>query len=139
MAQNKLDLNDFVDQLHQMKKMGGVQSMLGMLPGMKPGMIKDMKVDEKVFTRLEAIVTSMTPAERKDPTIINFSRKQRIAAGCGQKVEDVNRLLKQFEMLRNMSKQLARGGQPDINSLMRPKGTHSKKFSGQGGKFKLPF
>ena len=139
MAQNKLDLDDFVDQLHQMKKMGGIQSMLGMLPGIKPGALKDVKVDDKQFNRLEAIITSMTPAERKNPSIINFSRKQRIAAGCGQKVEDVNRLLKQFEMLKSMSKQLSKGGMPNMNSLMKPKGTHSKKFSGQGGKFKLPF
>lgn len=139
MAQSRLDLNDFLDQIKQLKKMGGAQAMLSMMPGVKQSDLKDMKFDDRQFSRLEAIVLSMTPAERSDPSIISLSRKKRVAAGCGQKVEDVNRLLKQFELLKTMSKQLTRGGTPDLAALGRGKGTHSKKFSGQGGKFKLPF
>ncbi len=139
MAQSRLDLNDFLDQIKQLKKMGGAQALLGMMPGVKPSDLKDMKFDDRQFNRLEAIVLSMTPAERKDPSIVSLSRKKRVAAGCGQKVEDVNRLLKQFEMLKSMSKQLTKGGTPDLAALGRGKGTHSKKFSGQGGKYKLPF
>ena len=101
--------------------------------------MKDMKLDEKQFNRMEAIITSMTPQERKNPEILNPSRKKRVAAGCGQKLDDVNRLLKQFELVKNLSKTLSRGGMPDLNNLGRIKGTHGKKFSGQGGKFKLPF
>ena len=140
MAQSRLDLNDFLDQIKQLKKMGGAQALMGMMPGVKQSDLKNMKVDEKQFNRLEAIVLSMTPAERKDPSILSMSRKKRVAAGCGQKVEDVNRLLKQFDMLKGLSRQLTRGGgMPDMASLGRIKGTHGKKFSGQGGKFKLPF
>ncbi|MEA4823576.1 MAG: signal recognition particle protein [Clostridiaceae bacterium] len=139
MAQSRLDLNDFLDQIKQLKKMGGAQALLGMMPGVKQSDLKDMKFDERQFNRLEAIVLSMTPAERKDPSIVSLSRKKRVAAGCGQKVEDVNRLLKQFDLLKSMSKQLTKGGTPDLAALGRGKGTHSKKFSGQGGKFKLPF
>ena len=139
MAQSKLDLNDFLDQIKQLKKMGGAQAVLGMMPGVKPSDMKDLKVDDRQFNRMEAVVLSMTPRERKDPSIISLSRKKRIAAGCGQKVEDVNRLLKQFEMLKGLTKQMTKGSMPDLANLGRQKGTHSKKFSGQGGKFKLPF
>ena len=92
MRESKLDLNDYLDQLHQMKKMGSVQDMLGMIPGVKASQLKDVKVDDRQFLRMEAIITSMTPGERENPELLNFSRKKRIAAGCGQKVEDVNRL-----------------------------------------------
>jgi signal recognition particle subunit SRP54 len=105
MEQNQFDMNDLLEQLQQIKKMGSIQSILGMLPGVG-GKLKDVDVDERQFTRIEALITSMTPAERRKPSIINPSRKRRIAAGSGNKVEDVNRLLKQFEQMQKMMKQM---------------------------------
>lgn len=140
MRESKLDLNDYLDQLHQMKKMGSVQDMLGMIPGIKASQLKDVKVDDRQFLRMEAIITSMTPKERENPELINFSRKKRIAAGCGQKVEDVNRLLKQFDMIQQMSKQMAKGGMPSFGPGGIPKMKRTKTRRGGGnGKFKLPF
>ena len=140
MRESKLDLNDYLDQLHQMKKMGSVQDMLGMIPGVKASQLKDVKVDDRQFLRMEAIITSMTPGERENPELLNFSRKKRIAAGCGQKVEDVNRLLKQFDMIQQMSKQMAKGGMPNFGPGGMPKMKRTKTRRGGGnGKFKLPF
>ncbi|MGI6335803.1 MAG: signal recognition particle protein [Eubacteriales bacterium] len=139
MAEARLDLNDYADQLKQMKKMGGAQAMLGMMPGIKQSDLKNVNVDERQFLRMEALISSMTEKERRDPSILSMSRKKRVAAGAGQKVEDVNRLLKQFEMLRSVSKQLSKGGQPNLAALQKGRRPHGKKFSGQGGKFKLPF
>lgn len=102
--------------------------------------MKDVKVDDGQFLRMEAIITSMTPKERENPELINFSRKKRIAAGCGQKVEDVNRLLKQFDMIQQMSKQMAKGGMPSFGPGGIPKMKRTKTRRGGGnGKFKLPF
>lgn len=140
LRESKLDLNDYLDQLHQMKKMGSVQDMLGMIPGIKASQLKDVKVDDRQFLRMEAIITSMTLKERENPELINFSRKKRIAAGCGQKVEDVNRLLKQFDMIQQMSKQMAKGGMPGFGPGGIPKMKRTKTRRGGGnGKFKLPF
>ena len=88
-------LDDFLDQFRQIKSMGSVESLLGMMPGIKPGQLKDAKIDEKQIGRTEAIILSMTPKERVRPDILNSSRKKRIAAGSGTTVEEVNRLLKQ--------------------------------------------
>ena len=136
---NRLDLNDYLDQIKQMQNMGSMQDILGMLPGVNKAALKDVQVDDKQFKRLEAIITSMTPKERENPSIINFSRKKRIAAGCGQKVEDVNRLLKQFEMLQQMTKQLSggkfKGGMPPG---FMPKGFGGGKRK-SGRRFGLPF
>ena len=105
MQENKFDLNDMLDQFAQIKKMGNIKSMLGMLPGVGK-QLQDVDIDERQFDRVEAIILSMTPAEREKPDIINPSRKRRIAAGCGMKVEDVNRLLKQYDTMRRMMKQV---------------------------------
>ncbi len=105
MQENKFDLNDMLDQFAQIKKMGNIKSMLGMLPGVGK-QLQDVDIDERQFDRVEAIILSMTPAEREKPDIINPSRKRRIAAGCGMKVEDVNRLLKQYDTMRQMMKQM---------------------------------
>lgn len=110
MRAGKMGLDDFYEQLKQMKNMGGIEQMLSMMPGMNSGALKGIKVDEKQLARTEAIILSMTPKERANPDIINFSRKKRIAAGCGLKVEDVNRLLKQFDQMQTLTKQLAGGG-----------------------------
>ncbi|HIW74981.1 MAG TPA: signal recognition particle protein [Firmicutes bacterium] len=105
MQENKFDLNDMLDQFAQIKKMGNIKSMLGMLPGVGK-QLQDVEIDEKQFDRVEAIILSMTPAERGKPDLLNPSRKRRIAAGCGMKVEDVNRLLKQYDAMRQMMKQM---------------------------------
>jgi signal recognition particle subunit SRP54 len=105
LEQNQFDMNDLLDQLRQIQKMGSLQSILGMLPGIG-NKLKDVDLDDRQFVRVEAMITSMTPAERKKPSIINPSRKRRIAAGSGSKVEDVNRLLKQFDQMKQMMKQL---------------------------------
>ena len=104
MRQNKFTLADFYDQLVQLKSMGSMQDILGMLPGM--GAMKNMQIDERATVRVEAIIQSMTPYERENPSCLNSSRKRRIALGCGQKVEDVNRLLKQFEQMQQIMKQM---------------------------------
>ena len=115
LEQNKFDMNDLLDQLRQIQKMGSIRSIINMLPGVGDK-LRDVDVDEKQFVRIEAMITSMTRAEREKPSIINPSRKRRIAAGSGTKVEDVNRLLKQFDQMQKMMKQLG------------------KKATGKGGK-----
>ncbi len=101
---NKFTLADFYDQLIQLRKMGSMQELMGMIPGM--GNVKNLQVDESALGRIEAIILSMTPYERENPNILNASRKRRIALGCGQKVEDVNHLLKQFNQMQDLIKQL---------------------------------
>ena len=103
LEENKFDMNDLLDQLRQIQKMGSIKSIISMIPGMG-NKIKDADIDEKQFTRIEAMIQSMTKKEREKPSIINPKRKRRIAAGSGTKVEDVNRLLKQFEQMQKMMK-----------------------------------
>ncbi len=105
LRKNKFDLNDLLSNLQQVRKLGPMQDLLGMLPGVSK-QAKDIEIDEKQFDRLQAIIQSMTPEEREKPDIINGQRKKRIAAGCGQKVEDVNRLLAQFRQMQKMFKQM---------------------------------
>ena len=100
---NKLTLEDFLDQMQSMKKMGGLKSMISMLPGMSG---KDIDVDENAMKKPEAIIRSMTPAERRDPSLLNASRRKRIAAGSGTTVQDVNQLIRQFEQAQQMMKQM---------------------------------
>ncbi len=102
---NKFDLNDLLEQMQQVKKMGSMKDILSMLPGVG-SKIKDVDVDDRQLDRIQAIISSMTPKERANPDIINPSRKRRIAAGCGMQVEDVNRLLAQFRNMQKMMKQL---------------------------------
>ena len=105
---NKLTLEDFLDQMQSMKKMGGLKGLINMLPGMNG---KDIDVDENAMKKPEAIIRSMTPQERRNPSILNASRRKRIAAGSGTTVQDVNALIRQFEQSQQMMKQLmnARG------------------------------
>lgn len=107
---NRFTLTDFYDQMLQLKDMGSVSDVLGMMPGMNPGALKNATIDENAMSRSEAIILSMTPRERENPSILNHSRKKRIAAGAGVKVEDVNKLLKQFDAMQVMAKQLTGGG-----------------------------
>ncbi len=106
---NKFDMNDLLDQFDQIRRMGSIKDMLAMIPGVGK-QIKDVDIDERQFDRIKAIIYSMTPKERANPDIINPSRKRRIAAGCGQQVEDVNRLLSQFRQMQKMFKQLGGKG-----------------------------
>ncbi len=100
------DLDDFLEQLQQVKKMGPLQDLLAMMPGMQNKAFKSMQVDEKALVRVEAMLSSMTPGERANPNVINGSRRKRIAAGSGTTVQDVNKLLNQFEMLKKMMKMM---------------------------------
>ncbi|MBO5670880.1 MAG: signal recognition particle protein, partial [Clostridia bacterium] len=109
LEQDRFDLNDMLDQFRQIKKMGNIKGLLGMIPGVGK-QVKDMEIDERQFDRVEAIILSMTPAERAKPDILNASRRRRIAAGCGMKVEDVNRLIKQYDQMRQMMKQMKKMG-----------------------------
>ncbi len=104
LRKNKFDLNDLLDQLQQVRKMGSMKDILSMLPGVG-SKIKDLDIDEHQFDRVQAIIYSMTPEERSKPELINPSRKRRIAAGCGMKVEDVNKLLNQHKQMLKMFKQ----------------------------------
>ena len=106
MKKNKFDFNDFLSQLAQLKKMGDMKSLLNMIPGMSKAM-KNIDIDDKAFTRVEAIIYSMTPEERRSPELLNLSRKKRIARGCGQGMEDVNRFIKQFDQMRKMMHKLS--------------------------------
>ena len=105
LEQNKFDMNDLLEQFQQIKKMGSLKSILSMLPGMDK-QLKDVDIDDRQLLRVEAIIKSMTKKERAKPDIINASRKRRIAAGSGMSVEEVNRLLKQYEQMKKMFKQM---------------------------------
>ena len=104
--ESSFTLEDFLDQFKQLKKMGNLDQLLSMMPGMKPGALKDVNVDEKQVARTEAIILSMTPGERENPSIIDSKRKRRIAAGSGTDVQDINKLLKQFDQAKQLMKQL---------------------------------
>ena len=129
LRQDNFDLNDLLDQFRQIQKMGDIKSLLGMIPGVGK-QIKDIDIDEKQFSRVEAIILSMTKREREKPDIINPSRKRRIAAGCGMRVEDVNRLLKQYDTMRQMMKRMKGAGKKGGRGMMPGFG-----FGGKGGRF----
>lgn len=109
MRKNRLTLSDYYDQLVQLKGMGSLSDIAGMLPGVDAKALSGAKVDEKALARTEAIILSMTQAERDNPSILNNSRKKRIAAGSGVQIVDINRLLKQFEMMQQMTRQMTGG------------------------------
>lgn len=113
-------LTDFLDQLATIKDMGSMDSLLSMMPGIKPGALNNAKIDEKALAHTEAIILSMTPYERDHPDVLNYSRKRRIAAGSGTSVEEINKLLKQYEQTKQL-----------MNQFMGKKGKR--------GKFRLPF
>ena len=123
---NKFTLSDFYDQLSQLKNMGSLDEIAAMMPGMNAGALKGAQVDEKAMGRTAAIIQSMTPYERENPSVLNSSRKRRIALGAGVKVEDINKLLKQFDMMNQMMKQFSG---PGAAKKMKRMG----KFGGMGG------
>lgn len=125
----EFDYNDFLDQMSQIKKMGGMSSIMNMMPGM--GQMKDMDVDEKAMDRVEAIILSMTAKERTSPDLMkNASRKQRVAKGAGVDISEVNRIVKQFEQMKKLMKQL-----PGMMGGGKKRGG----LGGMMGKFKMPF
>lgn len=105
---NKFDFNDFLSQLAQIRKMGDLKSLMNMIPGMGK-MTKNLDIDESAFNRVEAIIFSMTPKERENPELLNMSRKQRIATGCGMKVHEVNQFIKQFDEMRKFMHTMSKG------------------------------
>lgn len=124
----EFDFNDFLDQMNQIKKMGGMASIMSMMPGM-PQMKGDMEIDDSAMNRVEAIILSMTKEERANPSILNPSRKQRIAKGAGVNIQEVNRIVKQFDQMKKMMKQL-----PGMMGGKRRGG-----FGNMLGKFRMPF
>lgn len=104
---NKFDFNDFLSQIAQLRKMGDLKSLLGMIPGMGK-ITKNIDIDDSAFNKVEAIIFSMTPQEREHPEVLNLSRKKRIARGCGQKMDDINRFIKQFDQMRKMMHQMSK-------------------------------
>ncbi|MBP1757764.1 MAG: signal recognition particle protein [Firmicutes bacterium] len=127
LKKNRFTLADYYDQLIQFKGMGSIADLAAMVPGMSPGALDESNFDEKALTRTEAIILSMTPQERENPSLLNSSRKKRIAAGCGMQVVDINRMLKQFEMMQQMAKQMSK----------QFSGKNMRKFA-QFGKGKMP-
>lgn len=113
-AKDQFDFNDFISQIHQIKKMGNMKDLMGMIPGVSKA-IKNLDIDDNAFQGIEAIISSMTPAERTNPVLLNGSRRKRIATGSGTTVSDVNRLLKQFDETRKIMKMVAKGG--DLSKL----------------------
>ena len=110
LKKNRFTLSDYYDQLVQLKSMGSFEQLAGMMPGQLGKQMANAELDPKMMAHTEAIILSMTPYERENPAVLGASRKKRIAAGCGLEVVDVNRLLKQFEMMQSMIKQVTRGG-----------------------------
>ena len=107
MRKQTFTLEDYLEQLEQMKNMGSIQDLLGMMPGVDKKALSGVNIDERQFDRIGAIIKSMTPKERNNPDIINASRRKRIAEGSGMKIQDVNNLLKQFEQMKKMMKQFS--------------------------------
>jgi signal recognition particle subunit SRP54 len=116
-AKNEFGFDDFLAQIHQIKKMGSMKDLMGMIPGAGKA-LKDVEVDDNAFKPIEAIINSMTVTERRKPSIINPSRKTRIAKGSGTSVEEVNRLMKQFEQMSKMMKMMQGGGAKNMMKMM---------------------
>ena len=114
LRKNRFTLQDYYDQLQQLRGMGDLSQLAGMMPGNLGRQLQGATIDEKVMAHTEAIILSMTPLERENPQILNASRKKRIAAGCGLEVVDVNRLLKQFDMMQQLTKQMSKGRMPGM-------------------------
>ena len=138
LRKNRLTLSDYLDQLEQLQKMGDLSQIAGMLPGGLGKQLDNAQLDEKQMAHTKAIILSMTPQERENPQILNASRKKRIAAGCGLQVMDVNRLLKGFEMLQQMTKSMAKGnfrGIPGMGGMPGMGGGRMRSF-GRKKRFK---
>ena len=119
MRKNRLTLSDYHDQLVQLRGMGSLSDLAGMIPGVDAKALSGASLDEKALARTEAIILSMTQAERDNPSILNNSRKKRIAAGSGTQIVDINRLLKQFEMMQQMTRQMTGGNLKKMQKMQR--------------------
>jgi signal recognition particle subunit SRP54 len=126
-AKNEFDFNDFVEQIGQIKKMGNVKDLMGMIPGMGKAM-KDVEIEDDAFKHVEAMISSMTKEERSNPSILNGSRRQRVARGSGRSVKEVNQLIKQFNDMGKVMKMMQGGGMKNMMKMM-----------GNGGMPKMPF
>ena len=120
-AKNTFGFDDFLKQIQQIKKMGNVKDLMGMIPGMGKAM-KDVAVDDDAFNGIESIIHSMTPYERENPSVLNGSRRKRIAAGSGTTVPEVNQLIKQFSQMGKMMKMMQGGGSKQMMQMMKGKG-----------------
>lgn len=118
LIKDQFNFNDFISQIKQIKKMGNVKDLLGMIPGMGKA-LKDVDIDDNAFKGIEAMIDSMTPAERENPSLLSGSRRKRIAAGSGKDISEVNRLIKQFEDTRKMMKLVSGGGGKNAMNAMR--------------------
>ena len=127
LAKNRFTLTDYYDQLTQLKSMGSLSDIAGMIPGMDSKALAGAQVDEKSISKIEAIILSMTNKERENPSVLNSSRKKRIARGSGTQVVDINRLLKQFEMMQSMTKQMSKGNMPAMFGGRKMKGKKGQK------------
>jgi signal recognition particle subunit SRP54 len=125
LQKNTFDFNDFLKQINQIKKMGNLKDVMGMIPGMGKA-LKGMDIDDDAFKHIEAIIFSMTPAERENPSLINGGRRKRIANGSGTDIQEVNRLLKQFGETRKMMRMVSQG--KNVQRMMAG-------MQGQGRKF----
>jgi signal recognition particle subunit SRP54 len=123
---NTFDFNDFLGQMNQIRKMGDIKSLMSMIPGMGNAM-KDIDITDKDLRRVEAIIQSMTPKERKNPDLINLSRKKRIAMGCGRSLDDLNAFIKQFNQMREMMHKLSTGKFPGMPGMAPPSGGFRRK------------
>ena len=119
LRRNEFGLDDFLEQLQAVRKMGPLSNLLGMIPGIGGAQLRNMKIDEREFDRLQAIILSMTPEERRRPELIKGSRRLRIARGSGTNVQQVSQLIKQFAQMRKLMRQIGRGKMPDVGALMR--------------------
>jgi signal recognition particle subunit SRP54 len=119
MRRNEFGLDDFLEQMRTIRRMGPIANLLGMIPGLGGHQLRSMKVDERQLDRIQAIILSMTPEERRHPELIKGSRRLRIARGSGTTVQQVNQLVKQFAQMRKMMRQIGRGRVPDIGGLIR--------------------
>ena len=117
LQKDQFTLEDFMEQMRQVQKMGPLDQLFSMLPGMKPKHLQGLEFDEKSLKHLTAIIQSMTPEERRNPQIINASRRRRIARGSGRSIQEVNRLLNQFEQSKKMMKQLGKLGKGGLPRL----------------------
>ena len=115
---NQFDFNDFMNQIQQIKKMGNLKDLAGMIPGVGKA-IRDVDIDDDAFKGIEAIIQSMTPKERSHPELLNTSRRMRIAKGSGTNIQEVNRLIKQFDQTRKMMKMVTGGGMKNMMGMMK--------------------
>lgn len=133
MKANRMSLSDYLEQMRSLKGMGDINDLAQMIPGLDAKALKGAKVDEKSLDRIEAIILSMTQAERDDPSILNASRKKRIAAGSGTSVVDINRLIKQFDAMQSMMKQLSGKNMKKLQRKLGAMGGGMPNLGGMGG------